>query len=134
MENGMHEVSVMSSIIESVLEELKKYNVEKVEEVHLTIGEMTFLGEDQLSFAFEILSKGTLLEGSQLIIGHEDAEVKCRSCQYQGAPDRLDDEIYHSSMPTLNCPKCGRGVELTKGKSCLVRSVKVVEADVPVQG
>ena len=43
----MHEVSVMSSIIDSVLEELKGYQVERVEEVDLTIGALTFLGEEQ---------------------------------------------------------------------------------------
>jgi Zn finger protein HypA/HybF involved in hydrogenase expression len=30
----VHEVSVMASIVEAVLEELKKHDVEKVEEVH----------------------------------------------------------------------------------------------------
>lgn len=44
----MHEVSVMSSIIEAVLKELNKYDIESVEEVYLTVGEMTYLGSEQL--------------------------------------------------------------------------------------
>jgi hydrogenase nickel incorporation protein HypA/HybF len=130
----MHEVSIMSSILESVLEELKKHRIEKVEEVYLTIGEMTFLGEDQLSFAYEILSKGTILEGSKLVMEIEETEVECKACSYKGKADHLEDEVYHTFIPLLSCPKCGLGIEVTKGKSCVVRSVRVVETDVPVQG
>lgn len=128
----MHEVSIMSSIINSVLEELKKHRVEKVEEVDLTIGELTFLGEDQLQFAFEILTKNTILEGSKLVIDIEEVAVRCPSCSYEGKADYLKDEVYHTSVPALTCPQCGQGVEVTKGKSCVVRSVKVVESDVQV--
>ena len=127
----MHEVSVMSSILESVLEELKKHRVQKVDEVLLTIGELTFLGEDQLRFAFEVLTKGTILEGSVLTIDHEPVEVRCTACGYQGEAEHLQDEVYHTQVPTLNCPRCGQRVEVTRGRSCLVRSVKVVEEDVP---
>jgi hydrogenase nickel incorporation protein HypA/HybF len=134
MAKGMHEVSVMSSILDAVLEELKKHRVEKVEEVLLTIGDLTFLGEDQLSFAFEILTRDTILEGSKLIVEHEPVEVICRHCNYEGRAEHLVDEVYHTEVPTLNCPKCGQRVEVTKGKSCMIRSIKVVEEDVPVEG
>jgi hydrogenase nickel incorporation protein HypA/HybF len=131
MEKGMHEVSVMSSILDAVFEELKRHNVQKVEEVLLVIGDLTFLGEEQLAFAFEILTRGTLLEGSKLIVEHEPVEVICHSCGYTGKAESLEDEVNHNSVPTLNCPSCGQRVEVTKGKSCMVRSIKVVEEDVP---
>jgi hydrogenase nickel incorporation protein HypA/HybF len=124
----MHEVSVMSSIIESVLEELKKHKVDKVEEVALVIGELTFLGQDQLSFAYEVLTKGTILEGSNLNMETEPVEVRCLNCSYQGRAEYLEDETFRSMIPTLNCPRCGSRVEVIKGKSCVVRSVKVVES------
>ena len=57
----MHEVSVMSGIVESVLKELEKHDVLRVEEVLLTLGELTFLGEEQLQFAYEIITRDTLL-------------------------------------------------------------------------
>ena len=71
----MHEVSIISSIIDSVLVELGKHQVEKVEEVYLTLGSLTFLGEDQLEFAYDVLSKGTKLDGSKLVIEKEDVEI-----------------------------------------------------------
>jgi len=130
----MHEASIMASIINSVLEELKKYPVERVEEVDLTIGAMTFLGEDQLQFAYEVLTRGTLLEGSSLVIDTEAVGVRCTSCGYDGPADLLGDGDLHGLVPALRCPRCGEGVEVTRGKGCTVRSVKVVEKDVQVQG
>lgn len=130
MTNGMHEVAVMSSILEAVREELRKHHVLKVEEVLLVVGEMTFLGADQLNFAFEVLTKGTELDGSTLVIEKEEVGVTCPGCQYSGRAAYHEDEMYHSHIPTLNCPACGKRVEITKGKSCMVRSIKVVEDDV----
>ena len=129
----MHEVSIISSIIDSVLVELEKHQVEKVEEVYLTLGSLTFLGEDQLKFAYEILSKGTALDGSTLVIEKEDVEVRCRSCDYRGEPDSIEGD-FHGTIPILQCPECGEDVEVIKGKSCTVRSIRVVQKDVPVQG
>ena len=131
MRKGMHEVGVMTSILEAVLEELKGYRVEKVEEVFLTIGELTYLGEDQLTFAFEILTRDTILEGSKLVVEHEKVELRCPSCGYQGGAEYYQDEMYESKVPTLDCPRCGTRSEAIKGRSCTVRSIKVVEEDVP---
>jgi hydrogenase nickel incorporation protein HypA/HybF len=124
----MHEVSVMASIIERVLAELSQHQVEKVEEVDLVIGELTFLGEEQLRFAFEVLSRDNMLAGSQLNISHEKVEVKCAACGYQGGVQYVDELADHMVIPNLVCPKCEAQVEVIKGRSCGVTSVKVVES------
>lgn len=129
----MHEASIMSGLIGSVLEELRKYKISKVEEVNLTVGELTYLGDEQLEFAFEVLSRGTIMEGSKLVIEHEQVEVKCSHCGYEGEAEHIEDEMYHTCIPTLTCPKCSERVEVKKGKICMI-NVKVVEEDVPVQG
>jgi len=116
----------MSSIVEAVLQELGKHDIEKVEAVDMIVGELTFLGEDQLQFAYEIITRDTILEGSKLIITSEKIEVKCNSCGYIG-PVNYIHHGDHYSHPDLSCPKCGASVELLKGKSAAVRSVQVVE-------
>jgi hydrogenase nickel incorporation protein HypA/HybF len=123
----MHEVSVMSGIIDAVMAELAKHDVEKVEEVNLVIGEMTYLGKDQLSFAYEIMTRETVLEGSKLIFEDEKAEVLCTTCGFQGPAEYYVDESFHNNIPKLSCPKCAAGVKVTKGKSCRISSIKVVE-------
>ncbi|OPY31092.1 MAG: putative hydrogenase nickel incorporation protein HypA [Methanomassiliicoccales archaeon PtaU1.Bin124] len=123
----MHEVSVMTSIIENVRNALQGHNVIKVEEVDLTVGELTFLGLDQLQFAYEILTRGTELEGSTLVIETERTEVSCSNCGYSGPASYYEEEGYHGSIPQLACPKCKSNVTVLKGKSCRITSVKVEE-------
>ena len=117
----------MASIVDAVLEELKRHDVESVEEVHMVVGEITFLGRDQLEFAYEVVTRGTILEGSRLVISEEKVEVRCRSCGYVGGVDYVSGGGRDHSIPNLACPRCGGGVEVTKGKGCAVSSLKVVE-------
>ena len=74
----MHEVSVVSDIVSAILRELENYKVEKVEEVVLVVGEMTSLGQEQLEFAYEIVTKDTKLEGSKLVIENEKIRANVR--------------------------------------------------------
>lgn len=117
----------MAGIVEAVLKQLDKYEVERVEEVFLTIGELTNLGFEQLTFAYDIITKGTLLEGSALIIDSESIQVLCGTCSYQGGVERLEDDEFHNSIPILSCPQCQGSVQIIAGKSCTVKSLNVVE-------
>jgi len=73
----MHEFSVMSQIVDSILEEAGRRDAQKIEQVELEIGEYTLLGEEQLRFAYEVLSRDTILEGSTLKVGRIPGKVKC---------------------------------------------------------
>jgi len=116
----------MSGIVDGVLKELEKHHVVRVEAVKLTLGELTFLGEEQLQFAYEIMTRDTPLEGSKLVIEPEETELKCLSCGYTGPADKIGEE-YHMVMPSLVCPKCHGKVKVLKGQSCRVTSIEVVE-------
>ncbi len=117
----------MSGIIRSVIDELERHDVESVEAVDLVIGEMTFLGEEQLLFAWEIMTRDTQLEDAKLNITHEAVEVSCGSCGYKGGIEYLGDENYGHVIPILSCPKCGGDIEVIRGKSCTVNSLQVVQ-------
>ncbi|MFW5914364.1 MAG: hydrogenase/urease maturation nickel metallochaperone HypA, partial [Thermoplasmatota archaeon] len=100
--------------------------VDRVEEVVLEVGELTFLGHEQLEFAFEIMVRDTPLEGAELRIVEEKLEVSCPSCGYRGKVDYFEE--HHFSVPVLSCPECGERVEVLKGRKCGVTSLRVVEA------
>src|SRR5512137_1154952 len=101
----MHEYSVMTQIVDSILEEVKKRDATKVEQVDLEIGEFTMLGDEQMKFAYEVLSKDTVLQGSKLRISHRKGRIKCDSCGYDGDMTIAEDTP-HRSIPILECPKC----------------------------
>jgi len=122
----VHEFSVTSQIVQSVLAEAEKRSAKKVTEVHLVVGKLTFLGLEQLRFAFEALTKDTIMEGAKLVIGEQEGVVKCNNCGYEGGFKYEDDPLYHVPLPTLKCPKCGSVVEITAGKECTIKSIKLL--------
>ena len=130
----MHEVSVVSDLVSAILRELEKYNVEKVEEVTLVIGDMTTLGEEQMEFAYEIVTKDTKLEGSKLAIEHEHIRILCETCGYEGGVQMLESDYGEHTIPVLSCPECQKKglvgkIKVIEGQSCMVKNMKIVEAE-----
>jgi hydrogenase nickel incorporation protein HypA/HybF len=122
----VHEFSVTSQIVQSVLAEAEKRGAKKVTEVDLVVGKLTFLGLEQVRFAFEVLTKDTILEGAKLVIEEQEGIVKCSNCGYEGGFKYEDDPLYHVPVPTLKCPKCGSVVEISAGKECTIKSIKLL--------
>lgn len=122
----MHEFSMTSQIVDSVLAEAKKRGAKKVLAVHLIIGKLSFLNPDQVRFAYKVLVEGTIMDGSRLYIKGQDAVVECPSCGYKGDIKYIDDPAYHFGFPTLSCPKCGKEVKVVGGRECTIKSVKLV--------
>ncbi len=126
----MHEVSVVTSLVDAVIKELSKYNVTKVNCINVVIGDLTNLGEEQLKFAYEIVTRGTILEGSEMNIEHEQIKLHCDSCGFDGPAKVISDPDFDThSIPILACPKCGGSVTVTSGQSCTVKSMDIEEAE-----
>ena len=122
----MHEFSVTSQIVQSVLTEAEKRGAKKVTEVHLVIGKLTFLGLEQVHFAYEALIKGTIMEASRLIVEEQEGAVKCNHCGHEGDFKYENDPLYHVPVPTLKCPQCGNVVSIVAGKECTIKSIKMM--------
>ena len=125
----MHEVSIVSGLMTAILKELEKRNVIKVSEVVLTIGKLTNLGAEQMEFAYEVMSRGTILEGSVLRIEEEPIEVECASCLYKGPVNNAKFGDDHTDVPILSCPECGSGIKVVKGQTCCVKTVDIEEVE-----
>ncbi len=123
----MHELSMTTQIIDSVIEEAKKQDAKKVTEVHLIIGKLTFLGIEQVRFSYNILVENTIMKGSKLIIEEQGGIIECPSCGYKGAIPFADDPAYHVPIPTLRCPKCGKAAKIVEGNECTIRSIKMLK-------
>ena len=121
----MHEFSVMKQVVEAVLAEAKNRGSIEVKEVLLDVGALTFLGEEQMRFAYEVLTKDTPMEGSEIVIREVPPEVRCASCGYDGAVGYSNDQIFHTAVPIFMCPDCGGGVDIIKGRECTVRNIRM---------
>ena len=122
----MHEFSVTSQIVENIIKEAERHKAKKVVQVNLAIGKLTFLGIEQVRFAYKLLVKGTIAEKSKLIIKEKDGMVKCGKCGYEGDFKYENDPIYHVPTPTLKCPKCENIVDIVEGKECTIESIKLI--------
>lgn len=120
----MHEFSIVSSIVESVLDFAEKQEAKKILAVRLTIGKLTYLQLEQITFCYTAITKATALEGSSLEIEEVEPEVACSHCSYRGAPKFWEGALNFMPVPTLQCPECGNATEAIKGNECAIKSVK----------
>lgn len=121
----MHEFSTTVQIVDKVLDEARKHKAKKVLQVNLIIGKLTFLGIEQIRFAYKILTKDTILEDSKLRIEEKEPAVKCSKCSYYGDIKQEEDPAFHIMFPTLRCPKCGEEVKIVGGRECEVKSIRI---------
>lgn len=119
----MHEISVMTQIVESAIEEIKKHNLKNVDKIYLEIGELTFLAEEQLKFAYSLLTEKTILEKTKLIITKRKAKIECKRCGYKGALDYSYNESFHFSLPVFCCSRCKGEIKIIQGNECVIKKI-----------
>jgi len=123
----MHEFLRTSEIVDAVLSEAKKQGALKVIEVEVEIGDLTFLGLEQVKFAYQVLTDKTIADNSKLTIRQIQGRGRCGSCGYEGALSYLDDPQFHMSFPTFNCPRCGRPLAISAGRECIIRRIRITK-------
>ena len=122
----MHEFAIATSLVETLLDIAKKQSSTKVIEAQLKVGKLRLISLDQLRFSYEILSKGTLLEGSRLTIEETTGYARCPNCNYAQELLETGDFSYHFGLPRMNCPKCSANLVLEGGDECLITKVRMV--------
>jgi hydrogenase nickel incorporation protein HypA/HybF len=126
VEKKVHEGTITTQLVQSVLEQAAKRNARKVVEVDLEIGQLAFLNPEQVQFWFEVLTQDTIMQDSKLVIDEQEGTVRCRRCRYEGGFKYEDDAAFHIPVPTLLCPKCDAPVEIVGGRDCIIKRVKMV--------
>jgi hydrogenase nickel incorporation protein HypA/HybF len=121
----MHEFSITTSIVETILDLAKKQEAQRVLEAHLRIGKLRALSSEQVKFCYDVLAKGTPLEGSKLIIEEVNGRVRCNNCSYHEEFNSQDD-TYHFGIPTLVCPLCGSPMVIEGGDELIIAKVRMM--------
>jgi hydrogenase nickel incorporation protein HypA/HybF len=117
----MHELSIISNVVDSVLESLAAYPGARVKEVRLRIGALAAVVEDSLQFCYGIATDGSDLEGSKLTIRILPMVAHCDSCN-------KDVEI--PSVQSFRCPQCDQPLsDLRQGREMEIDSIEIEEAE-----
>ncbi len=127
----MHEFTIASSIVNSLLEALEGYpGAERIDEVDLIIGELSFAGIEQVTYCFGVLiEEREQLKGCKLNVTTEGGLVHCRKCGYEGPLDMGSGPDYHHILPVFACPKCTGEVDITAGQSVSIKNAKLIMND-----
>ena len=117
----VHELSIVSSIVDSVTETLKSYPGASVKEVRLRVGALAAVVEDSLHFCYEIATEDTPLQGSKLVVKTVPVLMHCDKCA-------LDVEI--AGLQSFRCPQCGQPVsDLRQGRELEIESIEIDEVE-----
>ncbi|HII95977.1 MAG TPA: hydrogenase maturation nickel metallochaperone HypA, partial [Candidatus Methanofastidiosum sp.] len=76
----MHELSLADGMLKTVLEAAKKEKAKKIKSIKLEMGEILLVNTEQLTFCFDVISKGTIAEDAKLDITFLKPRVHCNKC------------------------------------------------------
>ena len=106
----------MSYLLEAVEEQARQSGASKVLAINLTVGERAGIVEDSLSFYFDMLTPGTLVEGARLNIAYLPIRFHCERC----------DADYTSQGADFCCPRCAVvGQMVSDGSELLIDSIEI---------
>ena len=116
----MHELGIMTSVMDSVNSVARENGATKLLSVTLRIGEMTEAIEDALQFAFEVLTEADdFSNGATLKVNMVRPKSICLECGAEYQHDR-----FH-----MLCPECGSfATQLLEGREMEIESIEV---DIP---
>jgi hydrogenase nickel incorporation protein HypA/HybF len=113
----MHELSLISSVVESVTESLAPYPGARVLEVRLRVGALASVVQESLEFCYGIATEGTPLEGSRLVVNVLPVVMHCARC---------DQDVELDGIQSFRCPKCGEpSYDLRQGRELDIDSIEI---------
>jgi len=112
----MHEVSICESVIDILTGEAASHGSTRVKAVRLMVGEMSGVIEDSMRFAFEVVSKGTVAEGAELVIDTVPLTARCKGCGRE----------FHVEGYAFTCAHCGcPDIEIVSGRELMVEEIEL---------
>ena len=117
--HGMHEISIVTSLLSLVVEELAQRRLEKLLVVRIRHGALANVVPEALSFAFEALTQGGRFEGARLELEEEPAVLRC-SCGASFSPAHKRELLF------APCPVCGEvlGHTVEKGRELYLQHIE----------
>jgi len=117
----MHEISIVTSIVDTVTESVAAYPGAQVKEVRLRVGALASVVEDSLQFCWELTTEGTPLAGSKLVVNTLPVVMHCEACAQ---------EVELAGVQSFRCPRCGEPCsDLRQGRELEIDSIEIDEVE-----
>ncbi|ACK52631.1 hydrogenase expression/synthesis HypA [Methylocella silvestris BL2] len=111
----MHELGITRNIV-SIVEEAAKGR--RVTRVTLDVGQLSGVMPEAILFCFDIVAKGTLLDGAKLDINSIAGRGRCRACG----------RAFETSTLFEPCGCGSRSIERLAGEELKIRNMEIEEA------
>ena len=112
----VHEFSIVQTIVQAVLAELKKVQPSRLVRARIVAGHLHQIVPASLTFAYKVLTKEAPAAGSRLSIRRVPITAECRQCHWRG---KIKGALFI-------CGKCKAGdLEITGGKELYLDSIEV---------
>ncbi len=123
----MHEFSISSEIVKTILDTTERNGGKKVLSVQLEFGELMLLNVEQVTFWVGELLKRSIAEGAEIKVKTIRAKIKCGACGYRGGLTSEGDHMLQGF--TLQCcPECGSfQIKIEKGQECLLKNIQLLK-------
>lgn len=117
----MHEMALMRTVVDTVLDYAGEVNAVEVKTVYLTIGLNRDVVEAYMDSMFAFLARGTIAEHADLVVRRTPYTVACNQC---GRIFHID--VYDAT--TWACPRCKteRDYKLHSGMEFAINNIEVV--------
>ena len=113
----MHELSIVSSVVDTVTESLAAYPEARVLEVRLRGGALASVVVDSLEFCWGIATVGTALAGARLTVTTVPVVMHCAVCAA---------EVELEGVQSFRCPRCGELCsDLRQGRELEIDSIEI---------
>jgi hydrogenase nickel incorporation protein HypA/HybF len=112
----MHELGITHSILNIAVKHAQQVGAIRIKELNLVIGEMSSIVDDSVQFYWEMVSQGTLAEGSILNFRRVAGRLHCDGCGHEFGFNRQD----------FVCPQCqSPEIRIVGGEEFFLESIDV---------
>ena len=113
----MHELSLLENVRDILETHAQREHFSKVTRVTLEIGKLSCVEPEALRFGFDVVMKGSLAEGAELVVTEAIGVGICRECGQRSVIETFHDP----------CTSCGRpSVDIVQGAEMKIKDLIVI--------
>jgi hydrogenase nickel incorporation protein HypA/HybF len=112
----VHELPITESLLDTALRYANKAEASRVLDLYLIIGDFASVVDESVQFYWDIVTAGTIAEGSRLHFQRVRAAMRCFNCQ----------TVFEPARDEWVCPECGSShVRVVAGNEFQLEAIEV---------
>jgi len=112
----MHELAVTESILNIAIKHAAQANAIAVTGINIVVGKFSSIVDDSVQFYWDIISKNTICENSELRFERKSANFLCLDCGHK----------FEFEVDIMPCPECASiKLKLLSGEEFYLDSIEI---------